>query len=228
MNKLLSRVVAPENFTIRRGSLNAGGRANQIIASNLHNYTFGITSDPLAQFAVVFGALIHDVDHHGVSNKQLEKESSPIAERYKNKSIAEQNSVDRAWDLLLDREEFGELQDAIFQTEAEYKRFRQIVVNVVMATDIFDKELGDLRKNRWCKAFNGGLQKQNDDHQESENRKATIVIEHVSSIQNVIFRRRFNRLNAAPLDYASFRCSTFHATLAGLPEVEQKAFRRAL
>lgn len=34
----------------------------------------GISSDPLSQFAVVFGALIHDVDHVGVSNAQLIKE----------------------------------------------------------------------------------------------------------------------------------------------------------
>jgi hypothetical protein len=36
------------------------------IVSGLHDHTYGITSDPLTQFAVVFAALIHDVDHTGV------------------------------------------------------------------------------------------------------------------------------------------------------------------
>jgi class 3 adenylate cyclase len=64
---------------------------------SLNNYTCGITSDPLTQFAIVFTALIHDVDHTGVPNSQLVKEDAHIASLYKNKSIAEQNSLDLAW-----------------------------------------------------------------------------------------------------------------------------------
>ena len=70
------------------------------MASKLHDHTYGITSDPLTQFACVFSALIHDVDHSGVPNSQLIKENSRVAAFYKNKSVAEQNSVDLAWDLL--------------------------------------------------------------------------------------------------------------------------------
>ena len=36
------------------------------LARKLHDATFGLTSDPLAQFAIVFAALIHDVDHLGM------------------------------------------------------------------------------------------------------------------------------------------------------------------
>ena len=63
------------------------------IASSLHDFTFGITSDPLTQFAILFSALIHDCDHYGISNGQIIKEGHPISEKYKNKSVAEQNSV---------------------------------------------------------------------------------------------------------------------------------------
>ena len=59
--KLLQRVVAPDAVYDRKDS-------KRKIAANLHEYTFGITSDPLTQFAIVFSALIHDVDHQGVSN----------------------------------------------------------------------------------------------------------------------------------------------------------------
>ena len=174
VNKLLQRVVAPSiDF-----------KKSQDIEADLHNYTYGITSDAIAQFAVVFAALIHDVDHWGVSNGQLMKEGAPMAEKYKNKSIAEQNSVDLAWDLLMDPDEYGDLQKCIFTTDAEYQRFRQIVVNLVMATDIFDKELGELRKNRWAKAFSKNDEDVEED-EDMENRKATVVTEHIMQASDV-------------------------------------------
>lgn len=180
VNKLLQRVVEP-NITV---SSSEKGTTSQSIASNLHNYTFGITSDPLTQFAIVFAALIHDSDHWGISNAQMIKEGAAIANKYRNKSIAEQNSVDLAWDLLMDSEEYSDLQRCIFPTDAEYKRFRQVVVNVVMATDIFDAELLELRTARWNKTFrekDAGEEADPDD----ENRKATIVIEHIMQASDV-------------------------------------------
>jgi hypothetical protein len=69
VNKLLQRVVAPE-LTFKRRSLQMDGNSlKKQIASDLHNYTYGITSDPLTQFAVVFAALIHDCDHWGESDR---------------------------------------------------------------------------------------------------------------------------------------------------------------
>ena len=76
------------------------GKRVKSLASQLHDHTYGITSDPLTQFACVFSALIHDVDHPGVPNTQLIKENAKVAGFYRNKSVAEQNSVDLAWDLL--------------------------------------------------------------------------------------------------------------------------------
>ena len=64
-------------------------------------------------------------DHRGVSNAQLVKEDKEMGEKYKNKSVAEQNSLDLAWDLLMD-DRFQQLRDCIFQTEKELKRFRQV------------------------------------------------------------------------------------------------------
>jgi hypothetical protein len=45
----------------------------------------------LTQFAVVFSAIIHDMDHPGVPNSQLVKEKTKLAEVYKGVSVAEQN-----------------------------------------------------------------------------------------------------------------------------------------
>lgn len=119
-------------------------RETNAIASDLHDYTYGITSDPLTQFAVLFSALIHDVDHTGVSNGQLAKENPEMARLYRSQSIAEQNSVDLAWDLFMDPM-YSELQNCIAANEDDRKRFRQLVVNSVMATDIFDPTMKELR-----------------------------------------------------------------------------------
>ena len=71
-------------------------------------------------------------------NKQLIAENIPIAAAYGFKSVAEQNSVDLAWSLLMDVE-FKDLLGAICGSDKELQRFRQLVVNTVMATDIMDK-----------------------------------------------------------------------------------------
>ena len=108
--------------------------------------------DPLTQFTCALSALIHDLDHPGVPNSQLIKEESSIASHYGNQSMAEQNSLDLAFGLLMDHQ-FDELRDAIYTNETELRAFRQLVVNSVMATDIVDKELKTLRNARWEKHF---------------------------------------------------------------------------
>jgi hypothetical protein len=48
---------------------------------------------------------------------------------------------------------FKDLRMCIYQTDEELSRFRQLVINAVIATDIADKELQAWRKSRWNKAF---------------------------------------------------------------------------
>jgi 3'5'-cyclic nucleotide phosphodiesterase len=86
------------------------------------------------------------------------------------------------WDLLLDGS-FSNSQRIIFSTPSDKIRFRQLVVNSVMATDIMDKDLKELHNARWEKAF---AEKLTDDvSQESINRKATVVIEHLIQASDV-------------------------------------------
>jgi hypothetical protein len=189
VHKLLSRIVAPDVDTSDEENL----------AKNLHDHTYGITSDPLTHFACLYSALIHDVDHSGVPNSQLIKENVHIASVYKCKSVAEQNSVDLAWALLMD-DQYTDLRRAIYTTESDFHRFRGLVVNSVMATDIMDKELSVARKFRWSKAFAEGCTKENTIA--ATNRKATIVIEHLIQASDVshtmqhwhIFRKWNKRL----------------------------------
>lgn len=181
-NKLMNRIVVPEDVDYEQGDAK---RKQDLIAlaERVHNSTFGISSDPLAQFAIIFSALIHDVDHTGLPNSQLVKEGVSTAIRFQGLSVAEQNSVSVAWSLLMEPE-YEKLRMTIFPTASECKRFRQLVVNVVLATDIIDSKLQQLRKNRWDKAFHA-TSVLSDDVEKDMNRKATIVMEHIIQASDV-------------------------------------------
>jgi hypothetical protein len=67
------------------------------------------------------------------TNQQLVKENAKVAAKYKNKSVAEQNSLDLSWNLLM-KPEFATLRRAIYCDRTELTRFRSLLVNAVMAT----------------------------------------------------------------------------------------------
>lgn len=168
-NKLFSRIIRPSEVEAVDGK-------------SLHDYSYGLTSDPLIQFSVIFAALSHDADHPGVPNTVLVKEGDPLAKKYHDKSPAEQRSVDCAWELL-QQDRYHALRRAIYCTKQELHRFRQLVVCCIISTDISDKQLGAARKERWNKAFSAVTQ--NEDSTLVRNRKATIVIEHIIQASDV-------------------------------------------
>ena len=143
---------------------------------SLNDRTYGIASDPLTQFACVFSALLHDADHAGVPNAQLLKEHPRLAEFHKNRAVAEQHSVHLAFEILMDSK-YKDLRHTIYYSDEEMKRFRQLVVNIVMATDICDKDLKEWRNGRWEKAFA--------DEKDNVDLKATIGIEHLIQAADV-------------------------------------------
>ena len=59
----------------------------------LSDYTHGINSDPVTLFAIVYSALIHDLDHQGISNVQLMKEDPAMAQKYQQKSVAGKHNI---------------------------------------------------------------------------------------------------------------------------------------
>jgi hypothetical protein len=172
--KLMGRIV-PNNDAISKSDNNS---------MELHDNTFGITSDPLTQFACIFAALIHDVDHHGVPNTQLVKENAEVATMFDGQSVLEQNSVVLAWNLLMESR-FELLRNSLCATQDEVKRFRQLVVNAVMATDIMSADLKLVRNNRWNTAFYPDKGMINEDPSITTNRKATIVIDHLIQASDV-------------------------------------------
>jgi hypothetical protein len=135
-------------------------------------------------------------------------------------------------------ERYKDLQACIYTTEEEHKRFRQLVVNSVMATDIFDKDMKAIREKRWDKAFHIGMESTT--HQlgslnidKDTNMKATIVIEHIIQASDVAVRflemhkRRccFGPCRNSPwLVCLLFLHTAHNAALAHIPKMERASF----
>jgi hypothetical protein len=60
--------------------------------------------------------------------------------------------LDLAWDLLMD-DAYANLRSAIYQSEEEKSIFRQVLVNCIISTDLFDTDLKKRFDSRWKRAF---------------------------------------------------------------------------
>ena len=162
--KQLSRIVPPKD------------------GDNNQDHTFGITADPIAAFAIVLSALLHSIDHPGVSNSVLISERVPIAQVYNNQSVLEQNSFSLGYSLLME-DAFTDLRHCIYGNQDEFMRFKQWVVNSVLATDIEGTEVLERRTDRWNRAMED--KNKSDDVVNQNARKATVVVEHLLQVSNV-------------------------------------------
>ena len=114
-----------------------------------------------------------------------------MAELYRNRSIAEQKSVDIAFDLLMDPS-YSDLRACIYSNQQELDRFRQLVVNCVMATDIFDEEMKVSRDARWEKLFPENMlvcppapSPSQSRNKSLTNPRATLIIEHILQASDI-------------------------------------------
>jgi 3'5'-cyclic nucleotide phosphodiesterase len=120
--------------------------------------TYGLRRDPIQLMGLMFAALVHDVEHMGIPNRQLAMESDPLAVQYNDFSIAEQRSLYIAFHELL-QDDYSDLRSTMFCTSnvgidaADYRRFRTTVVNLVLNTDIASPERTQLSKSKWKEAF---------------------------------------------------------------------------
>jgi 3'5'-cyclic nucleotide phosphodiesterase len=99
-----------------------------------------------------------------------------------------------AWDLLMDPG-YQNLVRTICSGQDELKRFRQLLVQTVMATDIADADLRTARNQRWDKAFAKqalsmdasaiGNPEEESESDADRNRKATIVLEHLLQASDI-------------------------------------------
>jgi 3'5'-cyclic nucleotide phosphodiesterase len=139
--------------------------------------------DPLIQFGCALAALVHDIDHQGVSNIQLVKERAALASKYNNKTVAEQNSIDIGWAVFMGNE-YAQFRSAVCPSDHELQRLRQVVVNGVIATDIFDAGLREDRNRRWENVFTNSDQASEESH-EKGSKRATLILEHLIQASDI-------------------------------------------
>jgi len=114
--------------------------------------TFGFRDDPLMQFCMLFSAVIHDVDHRGIPNRQLALDEEDLAMKFNDQSIAENNSLFISF-LELRKSKYDKLNKVIFPQRKDYRRFRLACINLVLSTDIASPERTQLGKSKWKEAF---------------------------------------------------------------------------
>ncbi|KAG7473737.1 hypothetical protein MATL_G00099060 [Megalops atlanticus] len=87
----------------------------------------------LELMALYVAAAMHDYDHPGRTNAFLVATNAPQAVLYNDRSVLENHHAAAAWNLYLSRPEFNFL---VSLDHVEFKRFRFLVIEAILATDL--------------------------------------------------------------------------------------------
>uniref|UniRef100_A0A3Q3F870 Phosphodiesterase n=1 Tax=Labrus bergylta TaxID=56723 RepID=A0A3Q3F870_9LABR len=87
----------------------------------------------LELMALYVAAAMHDYDHPGRTNAFLVATSAPQAVLYNDRSVLENHHAASAWNLFMSRTEFNFLVNL---DHVEFKRFRFLVIEAILATDL--------------------------------------------------------------------------------------------
>jgi 3'5'-cyclic nucleotide phosphodiesterase len=138
--------------------------------------------DPLTQFACTFSSLIPDVDHPGVSNNDVVSSKSFLAQSYGNSSAIEQNAFDLVWSLLMSPV-YYRLRTSIYRNKEEFIRFRQIMVNTVIVSNVDNLDHQIERIAKWKTSISRPVAT---DTSEVRNLKLTCVIEIAAQASAIV------------------------------------------
>ncbi|XP_070544277.1 cGMP-inhibited 3',5'-cyclic phosphodiesterase 3A-like [Ptychodera flava] len=87
----------------------------------------------LELMALYVAAAMHDYDHPGRTNAFLVATRAPQAILYNDRAVLENHHAAAAWSLLLSNPDYNFLSQL---DEAEFKRFRFLVIEFILATDL--------------------------------------------------------------------------------------------
>ncbi|XP_029453406.1 cGMP-inhibited 3',5'-cyclic phosphodiesterase A [Rhinatrema bivittatum] len=87
----------------------------------------------LELMALYVAAAMHDYDHPGRTNAFLVATSAPQAVLYNDRSVLENHHAAAAWNLFMSRPEYNFLVNL---DHVEFKRFRFLVIEAILATDL--------------------------------------------------------------------------------------------
>ncbi|GIX67529.1 cGMP-inhibited 3',5'-cyclic phosphodiesterase B [Caerostris darwini] len=93
----------------------------------------GANYPALELMALYAAAAMHDYDHPGRTNAFLVATYAPQAVLYNDRSVLENHHAAAAWNLFLSRPEYNFL---CHLDTAEFKRFRFLVIECILATDL--------------------------------------------------------------------------------------------
>jgi len=95
--------------------------------------SLGANFDPLELLALFCAASMHDYDHPGRNNQFLVSINSPLALLYNDRSVLENHHAAASWRLLRSNSKYNFLSGL---DAAELKRFRHLVIENILATDL--------------------------------------------------------------------------------------------
>jgi hypothetical protein len=114
--------------------------------------TFGLRHDPVGLLALLYAAFIHDANHLGCTNRQRIIEEPQLALLYNDQSLSEHHSLAIAFQELLNGN-YTHLYRACFPTEPDYHRFRYLVIDSVLSTDIACPVRSQIAKSKYQETF---------------------------------------------------------------------------
>ncbi|KAK7913309.1 hypothetical protein WMY93_013520 [Mugilogobius chulae] len=109
----------------------ASSKSSSISDDNYGCLTWNIPA--LELMALYVAAAMHDYDHPGRTNAFLVATNAPQAVLYNDRSVLENHHAAAAWSLYLSRPEFNFLVNL---DHVEFKRFRFLVIEAILATDL--------------------------------------------------------------------------------------------
>ncbi|NWY15444.1 PDE3B phosphodiesterase, partial [Aphelocoma coerulescens] len=107
----------------------------------------------LELMALYVAAAMHDYDHPGRTNAFLVATNAPQAVLYNDRSVLENHHAASAWNLFLSQPEYNFLSNL---DHVEFKRFRFLVIEAILATDLkkhfdflaeFNAKVNDMNSN---------------------------------------------------------------------------------
>lgn len=137
MDKLIGFLVEVEDNMLEHPYHNRRHVAD--VVAGIHAFTLPggclydvVSKCPLAMLSAIFAAAVHDLQHPGVNNNFLSKTLHPLAIRYSDQSINENHHLSCAFDLLA-QDEFNFMKGCDLE---DFSKFRSLVIDMVLATDM--------------------------------------------------------------------------------------------
>ena len=89
--------------------------------------------DPIEQFCIIMGALIHDLDHPGTNNDFEVKRNTSLAKLYDNDAVLERHSINVGLNMCLENPDLDWWKS--FQDEKDREYMKKYISESILATD---------------------------------------------------------------------------------------------